>query len=89
MFFVLLSFRCHNYSKKRIEDRCRARCVLVDGIVKNLTGGPHNHPPHTDKISKILKRSEVKESCIPSLTKVEYWTMDHLSDVEIDANDYL
>lgn len=61
----------------------------MDGIVKNLTGGPHNHLPHTDKISKILKRSEVKEeSCMPSLAKVEYWTMENLSDVEID-NDYL
>lgn len=82
-------FRCHNYSKKKVEDRCRARCVLVNGIVKSLTGGQHNHLPHTDKIAKILKRQDEADSPPPSLNKVEYWTMENLSDVEICDNDYL
>lgn len=51
--------------------------MLVNGIVKSLTGGPHNHPPHTDKIDKIQKRSEPIESTM------EYWALENLSDVEI------
>lgn len=79
-------WRCHNYSKKRPDERCRARCVLVDGIVKQLTGGPHNHMPHTEKIEKILKRSDTYENQQPT-TKVEYWPMETLSDVEISEVD--
>lgn len=75
--------RCHNYSKKKVEERCRARCVLVNGIVKSLTGGPHNHPPHTDKIIKIQKRSEPMES------PMEYWALENFSDVEIADDDIL
>lgn len=71
--------RCHNYSKKKVEERCRARCVLVNGLVKSLTGGPHNHPPHTEKIEKIQKRSEPTENVIHT----EYWSLENLSDVEI------
>lgn len=71
--------RCHNYSKKKVEERCRARCVLVNGLVKSLTGGPHNHPPHTEKIEKIQKRSEPTENIIHT----EYWSLENLSDVEI------
>lgn len=58
-----------------MEERCRARCVLVDGVVKSLTGGPHNHPQHTDKIMKIQKRSDPIDS-------IEYYEMDNFSDVE-------
>lgn len=52
-------WRCHNYSKRLVEQRCRARCVIVDGEVQSLTGGQHNHPPHTDKINKISQRNEI------------------------------
>lgn len=75
--------RCHNYSKKRVEERCRARCVLVNGIVKALTGGPHNHLPHTEKIAKIQKRSD------PLETALEYWPFEQLSDVEIGDEDIM
>lgn len=66
-----------------MEERCRARCVLVDGIVKTLTGGPHNHAPHTEKITKILKRNERNE--VRDETKVEYWMMDNLTDSSIQV----
>lgn len=49
-------WRCHNYSKKAATDRCRARCVIVDGRVQAMTGGDHNHAPHTAKIQRILSR---------------------------------
>lgn len=49
-------WRCHNYSKRLTEERCRARCVIFDGRVQSMTGGAHNHGPHTDKINKILAR---------------------------------
>lgn len=52
-------WRCHNYSKRLVEQRCRARCVIVNGCVKSLTGGQHNHPPHTEKINKITRRNEI------------------------------
>lgn len=54
-------WRCHNYSKKQVDQRCRCRCVIVNNVVKSMTGGPHNHPPHTDKIAKITKRNEANE----------------------------
>ncbi|XP_059611359.1 modifier of mdg4-like isoform X17 [Phlebotomus argentipes] len=56
-------WRCHNYSKRVIEERCRARCVIKDGKVQALTGGPHNHLPHTEKIQKIKKRESLMEKC--------------------------
>lgn len=69
-----------------MEERCRARCVLVDGIVKTLTGGPHNHSPHTEKITKILKRNERNESNeVRDEAKVEYWMMDSLTDSSIQV----
>lgn len=77
VFFDLI-YRCHNYSKKKQEDRCRARCVLVNGCVKALTGGPHNHPPHTDKIDKIEKRQTNVTNTL------EYWSFENLSDVELE-----
>lgn len=52
-------WRCHNYSKKQLEDRCRARCVIENGKIKSMTGGFHNHLPHTEKIAKILKRNKL------------------------------
>lgn len=55
-------WRCHNYSKKQADQRCRARCVVFNGVLKSLTGGPHNHLPHTEKIEKITKRNEVFEA---------------------------
>lgn len=57
-------WRCHNYSRKRKEERCKARCVIVDGMIKSLTGGEHNHPPHTDKINKITKRNDLYEESL-------------------------
>lgn len=52
-------WRCHNYSKKIQEERCRSRCVLENGKLKALSGGPHNHPPHTDKIAKMVVRNRM------------------------------
>lgn len=49
-------WRCHNYSKKNHSERCRIRCVLDNGKLKSISGGGHNHPPHTEKIKKMLKR---------------------------------
>ncbi|XP_075152987.1 modifier of mdg4-like isoform X6 [Haematobia irritans] len=50
-------WRCHNYSKKVQSERCRSRCVLENGRLKCLSGGEHNHPPHTEKISKMMDRN--------------------------------
>ncbi|SPP88205.1 Hypothetical predicted protein [Drosophila guanche] len=52
-------WRCHNYSKKKHEQRCRSRCVLENGKLKCITGGPHNHVPHTEKIDKIVQRNRL------------------------------
>lgn len=52
-------WRCHNYSKKMVEQRCRARCVILNGKIQAMTGGEHKHPPHTEKISKILMRNQM------------------------------
>ncbi|KAM7363392.1 modifier of mdg4 isoform 2-T2 [Cochliomyia hominivorax] len=52
-------WRCHNYSKKIQHERCRSRCVLENGKLKGLSGGPHNHPPHTAKISKMIVRNRM------------------------------
>ncbi|XP_034485520.1 modifier of mdg4-like isoform X3 [Drosophila innubila] len=52
-------WRCHNYSKKVHEQRCRSRCVLEYGKLKSITGGLHNHPPHTEKIEKIIQRNRL------------------------------
>ncbi|XP_052858416.1 modifier of mdg4-like isoform X4 [Drosophila gunungcola] len=52
-------WRCHNYSKKVHEMRCRSRCVLENGRLKSVTGGLHNHQPHTDKIDKIVQRNKM------------------------------
>ncbi|XP_020813461.1 modifier of mdg4-like isoform X4 [Drosophila serrata] len=52
-------WRCHNYSKKVHEMRCRSRCVLENGRLKSVTGGLHNHQPHTDKIEKIVQRNKL------------------------------
>ncbi|XP_039947822.1 modifier of mdg4-like isoform X5 [Bactrocera neohumeralis] len=54
-------WRCHNYSKKVQSERCRARCVLEDGKLKSETGGLHNHPPHTEKIEKMIERNRMVE----------------------------
>lgn len=68
-----------------MEDRCRARCVLVNGEVKSLTGGKHNHPPHLEKIIKIEKRSEPKD-----VSQMEYeWALDNFSDVEMGVEDII
>lgn len=50
-------WRCHNYSKRDVDARCRARCVVLNGVLKSLTGGPHNHLPHTEKIARIERRN--------------------------------
>ncbi|KRG00205.1 uncharacterized protein Dwil_GK27753, partial [Drosophila willistoni] len=52
-------WRCHNYSKKVHEQRCRSRCVLENGKLKSITGGLHNHLPHTEKIDKIIQRNRL------------------------------
>lgn len=60
-------WRCHNYSKKQAEQRCRTRCVVVDNQIKAMTGGAHNHMPHTEKIAKILKRNKMPPLSVPKL----------------------
>lgn len=93
VFFLYIFYcnRCHNYSKKKIEERCRARCVLVDGIVKALTGGQHNHAPHTEKILKIQKRSDPLNEvpAVQTVNKYEYWTMENLSEAEFCDEDHM
>ncbi|XP_053946034.1 modifier of mdg4 isoform X8 [Anastrepha ludens] len=54
-------WRCHNYSKKVQSERCRARCVLEYGKLKSESGGLHNHPPHTEKIEKMIERNRMVE----------------------------
>lgn len=45
-------------SRKKKEERCRARCLVSGGKIVSLTGGKHNHPPHTEKIQKIFKKEK-------------------------------
>lgn len=52
-------WRCHNYSKKIHSERCRIRCVIENGKLKSISGGGHNHAPHTEKIEKMLERSRM------------------------------
>lgn len=52
-------WRCHNYSKKKQEQRCRARCVVKNGQISAITGGEHNHLPHKEKIEKIVRRNSL------------------------------
>lgn len=52
-------WRCHNYSKKEQSERCRSRCVLENGKLKAISGGLHNHPPHTEKIEKMIARNSM------------------------------
>lgn len=59
-------WRCHNYSKRQSEQRCRARCVIANGRVRSMTGGEHNHGPHTAKIDKILARRGGVDDAQPS-----------------------
>ncbi|XP_049532469.1 modifier of mdg4-like isoform X7 [Anopheles darlingi] len=54
-------WRCHNYSRKIKEERCRARCVVKNGRLSALTGAQHNHPPHTEKIQRIIRRNNADE----------------------------
>ncbi|XP_055594675.1 modifier of mdg4-like isoform X7 [Uranotaenia lowii] len=54
-------WRCHNYSRKIKEERCRARCVIINGRLSALTGTLHNHPPHTEKIAKISRRNHLAD----------------------------
>lgn len=57
--------RCHNYSRKLKEERCRARCLVSNGKIISFTGGKHNHPPHTEKIDKISKKERERSSSVP------------------------
>lgn len=54
-------WRCHNYSKKPPQVRCRARCVIANGKISIMTGF-HNHPPHTEKIKKLSNRPYITPS---------------------------
>lgn len=49
-------WRCHNYSKKQKGERCKARCVVTDDIVVSMSGEPHNHGDHSEKIEKCQQR---------------------------------
>lgn len=44
--------------RKNKEERCRARCLVAEGRLISMTGGLHNHPPHTEKINKIFKKEK-------------------------------
>lgn len=55
-------WRCHNYSKKIQSERCHIRCVIEDGKLKSFSRGSHDHPPHTEKIEKMLERVRVVDS---------------------------
>ncbi|XP_062698310.1 FLYWCH-type zinc finger-containing protein 1-like [Aedes albopictus] len=57
-------WRCHNYSRKKKEERCRARCVIVNGRLSALTGTQHNHDPHTEKIAKISRRNNMVDEVL-------------------------
>ncbi|XP_065073200.1 modifier of mdg4-like isoform X6 [Ochlerotatus camptorhynchus] len=57
-------WRCHNYSRKKKEERCRARCVIVDGRLSALTGTLHNHAAHTEKIAKISRRNNMVDDVL-------------------------
>ncbi|EAT37414.1 AAEL010576-PD [Aedes aegypti] len=57
-------WRCHNYSRKIKEERCRARCVIVNGKLSALTGTQHNHDPHTEKIAKISRRNNMVDKVL-------------------------
>lgn len=48
--------------------RCRARCVIIDGKIKAMTGGDHNHAPHTEKIEKILRRNQMVDMVPAQMT---------------------
>lgn len=50
-------WRCHNYSKRIHSQRCHIRCVIEDGKLKGISGGRHGHPPHTEKIEKMLEKT--------------------------------
>lgn len=54
-------WRCHNYSKKAKEQRCKARCVIRYDQVHNMTN-EHNHPPQRDKILKYRSREGMRSS---------------------------
>lgn len=82
-------WRCHNYSKKQAELRCRARCVVVDDLVQSMTGGPHNHLPHKDKIEKFMRRSEMFEDIKEDLDIVDCKEADavNLADFLAETDD--
>lgn len=55
---IELIFESSTFSRKKKEERCRARCLVSNGKIICLTGGKHNHPPHTEKIQKIFKKEK-------------------------------
>ncbi|XP_070505988.1 modifier of mdg4-like isoform X4 [Chironomus tepperi] len=64
-------YRCHNYSKKNKDERCRARCLISNGKIIAFTGGKHNHPPHTDKIERICKKERERSTKGIKIDKME------------------
>ncbi|XP_044313226.1 modifier of mdg4-like isoform X5 [Drosophila rhopaloa] len=74
-------WRCHNYSKKVHEMRCRSRCVLENGRLKSVTGGLHNHQPHTEKIDKIVQRNKMAAvSTGKKLSRTHSFTQQQLQE---------
>lgn len=52
-------WRCHNYSKKDKESRCKARCILVHDEVKMAPKpADHNHGPQLEKIARFKKKQQ-------------------------------
>lgn len=56
--FFSFSWRNLRTCRKKKEERCRARCLVSGGKIVSLTGGKHNHAPHTEKIQKIFKKEK-------------------------------
>ncbi|XP_017003634.2 modifier of mdg4-like isoform X3 [Drosophila takahashii] len=81
-------WRCHNYSKKLHEMRCRSRCVLENGRLKSITGGPHNHQPHTEKIDKIIMRNKMASiSTGRKISRTHSFTQQQLQETKAEEFD--
>lgn len=57
--------------------------MVVDGKLKALTGGNHNHAPHTEKIQKIISQNKFLKP-----ESQEQYTLGYISESDvIEEND--
>lgn len=70
-------WRCHNYSRRVKEERCRARCVVKNGRFSAFTGAQHNHPPHTEKINRIVARNHADELQEQEMMRIQQQQQQH------------